>query len=40
MFETKLVLCPTEYALSTPQLQQDYSACWSGIKKNFNPEKP
>jgi homogentisate 1,2-dioxygenase len=40
MFETKLVLCPTEYALSTPQLQNDYSACWSGIKKNFNPEKP
>ncbi|MDB5959956.1 MAG: homogentisate 1,2-dioxygenase [Massilia sp.] len=40
MFETKLVICPTLHALSTPQLQSDYSACWSGIKKNFNPEQP
>jgi homogentisate 1,2-dioxygenase len=39
MFETRDVICPTEYALASPHLQPDYYACWSGIKKNFNPEK-
>jgi homogentisate 1,2-dioxygenase len=40
MFETKLPICTTPHALFSPQLQTDYSACWNGIKKNFNPEKP
>jgi homogentisate 1,2-dioxygenase len=40
MFETKLVICPTAQALSSPQLQADYNECWNGIKKHFNPEKP
>jgi homogentisate 1,2-dioxygenase len=39
MFETKQMICPTAYALASPQLQADYYACWSGIRKNFNPEK-
>jgi homogentisate 1,2-dioxygenase len=40
MFETKLLIRPTAHALASPQLQADYNACWSGIKKNFNPEQP
>ncbi|HEY4318562.1 MAG TPA: homogentisate 1,2-dioxygenase [Herbaspirillum sp.] len=39
MFETRHVICPTEQALASAQLQADYSACWSGLKKNFNPER-
>ncbi|HEY4071468.1 MAG TPA: homogentisate 1,2-dioxygenase [Herbaspirillum sp.] len=39
MFETRHVLCPTAQALASAQLQTDYSACWSDLKKNFNPEK-
>jgi homogentisate 1,2-dioxygenase len=38
MFETKLVICPTAQALASAQLQRNYSACWSGLSKNFNPE--
>ncbi|WP_426193192.1 homogentisate 1,2-dioxygenase [Massilia sp. DWR3-1-1] len=40
MFETRLALCPTAYALATPLRQAHYSACWSGIEKHFNPEQP
>lgn len=40
MFETKLAICPTAHALSSPQLQANYNDCWNGIKKHFNPEKP
>jgi homogentisate 1,2-dioxygenase len=36
MFETRHIICPTEQALASPQLQANYSACWSGIKKNFS----
>jgi homogentisate 1,2-dioxygenase len=39
MFETKQVICPTAQALASAQLQADYYACWSGLKKNFNPEQ-
>jgi homogentisate 1,2-dioxygenase len=39
MFETRHVLCPTAQALASAQLQVNYSACWSGLKKNFNPEQ-
>jgi homogentisate 1,2-dioxygenase len=39
MFETRHVLCPTAQALASAQLQSDYSACWSDLKKNFNPEQ-
>jgi homogentisate 1,2-dioxygenase len=35
MFETRNVLVPTEQALASPQLQEDYQACWAGITKRF-----
>ena len=37
MFETKTIIRPTENALNSEQLQHDYSDCWRGIKKHFNP---
>jgi homogentisate 1,2-dioxygenase len=36
MFETRHVIQPTEYALSSPQLQRNYADCWAGIRKNFS----
>jgi homogentisate 1,2-dioxygenase len=35
MFETRLPLRPTAFALKSPQLQRDYYQCWQGIQKNF-----
>ena len=35
MFETRNVLVPTEQALASPQLQEDYQRCWAGITKRF-----
>jgi homogentisate 1,2-dioxygenase len=35
MFETRLLLRPTEFALTCPQRQADYDACWQGLKKHF-----
>ena len=35
MFETRLVLRPTRFALDTPALQPDYDACWQGFSKMF-----
>ena len=35
MFETRLVLRPTRFALDTPALQRDYDAVWSGFEKKF-----
>jgi homogentisate 1,2-dioxygenase len=35
MFETRLVLRPTRFALETPALQRDYDECWAGFEKNF-----
>jgi homogentisate 1,2-dioxygenase len=40
MFETRLPQRVTAYAAALPQLQQDYVACWSGLKKNFDPTRP
>lgn len=37
MFETRCILRPTEWALKSPQLQQNYTNCWQGLKRNFNP---
>lgn len=37
MFETRVPICPTAWALASPLLQDDYSACWRGIVKQFNP---
>ena len=35
MFETRLVIRPSEFALSTPALQRDYDACWDGFAPRF-----
>jgi homogentisate 1,2-dioxygenase len=35
MFETRLVIHPTKYAMESPALQRDYYQCWQGLKKNF-----
>jgi homogentisate 1,2-dioxygenase len=40
MFETRNPIVATEYALNSPQLQQNYQDCWAGIQKNFTPAKP
>ena len=40
MFETRTIIRPTQYALNSQQLQHDYSDCWRGIKKHFNPNNP
>jgi len=37
MFETRLVIRPTKFALEAPQLQHDYYTCWQGLKKHFDP---
>jgi homogentisate 1,2-dioxygenase len=37
MFETRLALRPTRFALETPALQRDYDECWSGFERNFVP---
>ena len=35
MFETRLVVRPTRFALETEALQRDYDACWAGFEKLF-----
>jgi homogentisate 1,2-dioxygenase len=35
MFETRLVIRPTEFALGTSALQRDYDQCWSGFARQF-----
>ena len=37
MFETRTVIRSTQQALESPQLQAQYSECWQGIRKHFNP---
>ena len=36
MFETKLPIRPTRFALEAAELQPNYHACWQGLKKHFN----
>jgi homogentisate 1,2-dioxygenase len=38
MFEARLVIWPTRFALETPTLQRDYDACWAGFEKLFDIE--
>ncbi len=35
MFESRYLIEPTEFALSTPALQSGYTNCWAGLKKQF-----
>jgi homogentisate 1,2-dioxygenase len=40
MFETRRFIRPTRYALESGLLQQDYSSCWQGLQKRFDPRSP
>jgi homogentisate 1,2-dioxygenase len=40
MFETRFRQRVTAYAAKLATLQSDYVDCWSGLKKNFNPNRP
>jgi homogentisate 1,2-dioxygenase len=40
MFETRLAIRPTKFALEASQLQHDYYTCWQGLAKHFDPAKP
>ncbi|HJY48344.1 MAG TPA: homogentisate 1,2-dioxygenase domain-containing protein [Stellaceae bacterium] len=35
MFETRLVIRPTRFALETEALQSNYDDCWAGFEKLF-----
>ena len=35
MFETRLVIRPTRFALETDALQRDYDSCWAGFQKLY-----
>ncbi len=37
MFETRVPIRPTRFALESPHLQPDYAQCWQGLPKNFHP---
>jgi homogentisate 1,2-dioxygenase len=39
MFETQLVVRPTEFAMNTRILQHEYFECWQGLKKHFAAEE-
>ena len=39
MFETRFRQRVTKYAASLDSLQPDYVDCWSGLKKNFDPNR-
>ena len=38
MFESRLIIHPTRFAMESPALQRDYWQCWQGLQKNFKPE--
>jgi homogentisate 1,2-dioxygenase len=40
MFETRLPIRPTRYALAAPELQRDYYQAWQGLSKYFDPARP
>ncbi|MGH6631330.1 MAG: homogentisate 1,2-dioxygenase domain-containing protein, partial [Burkholderiales bacterium] len=40
MFETRLAIRPTKFALESPQLQHDYYRCWQGLASRFDPARP
>jgi homogentisate 1,2-dioxygenase len=37
MFESRYRFVPTEFALQSPALDQDYADCWAGLKDNYKP---
>jgi homogentisate 1,2-dioxygenase len=36
MFETRMAVRPTRYALESKILQHEYYECWQGLKRNFS----
>jgi len=40
MFETRLPIRPTKFALEAAELQQEYYRCWQGLTKHFDPQRP
>jgi len=36
MFETRMVIRPTQQAIDAAHRQRDYQACWAGLKKHFD----
>jgi homogentisate 1,2-dioxygenase len=40
MFETRLPILPTRFALEMAPMQDDYYRCWQGLAKHFDPAKP
>ena len=36
MFETRLAVTPSAYAMACDELQSDYFECWQGLGKNFD----
>jgi homogentisate 1,2-dioxygenase len=39
MFETPVIIHPTQQALESPQRQRDYPKVWAGLKKHFDPKR-
>ncbi|HVS31045.1 MAG TPA: homogentisate 1,2-dioxygenase [Thermoanaerobaculia bacterium] len=39
MFESRLVLRPTQPAIDSAQLQHEYYRCWQGLKKHFRADQ-
>ena len=37
MFESRYKFIPTEFALTSPQLEPNYADCWAGLKDQFTP---
>ena len=40
MFETRLPVRPTRFALESKILQHEYYECWQSLEKNFRPPQP
>ena len=40
MFETRMMIRPTRFAMVSPQLQRDYAQCWQGLRSRFDSRKP
>jgi homogentisate 1,2-dioxygenase len=40
MFETRLPIAPTRFALERAPLQDEYYRCWQGLPRHFDPQRP
>ena len=36
MFETRVLIRPTRFAMESPQRQRDYAQCWQGLRSHFD----